>query len=60
MMEMPLDGDKYDSLLIFTVTGSYHETFRMALYGPLLSRDTLAGHSGGHPTGLVELAVRVS
>ena len=33
---------------------------KMALYSPLLSRDTLAGHSGGHPTGLVELAVRVS
>ena len=26
-MEMPLDGNKYDSLLIFTVTGYYHALF---------------------------------
>ena len=27
---------------------------------PCYPDDTLAGHSGGHPTGLVELAVSVS
>ena len=29
-MEMPLDGDKYDSLLIFTVTGSEQENRALA------------------------------